>query len=355
MTPETQEGNPLPEQSVEILPEHGCASCGNPNIVAGYSTALCAECREKFIKFPIPAWIKIFAGGIAAILIISLVSLPKNLSLGLHLEKGGKAEKFRRYLTAQREFAIVIKKAPDNYEAWGHLMLASFYNMDFETFDSAASKLEGISLDGDLIGELNGLIDRYNTYTPNDSFSLFMKSHLSETDSALPESAMELYLEKHPHDPYALLSYANNLYDKEKIDACDSILTMLLESEPLHMPALYLRTSVKRQKQEWEEAIAACERILDQNAEAAYAIASKARIMLQQSKDKEGLMLAEQAIKVNREDPFSIATLAIAYHFNNNIKERDKIIKAVNESGDSSKLSYIQYAKDIIQQKEKFR
>src|ERR1700733_11280666 len=87
-----------------------CANCGNPAILKEYPSKLCSECRDKFIRFPVPKWLWIFAAALGVILLFSLFTLPKNISTGIALEKGKKAEKQHSYLTAQKEFEKVVDK-----------------------------------------------------------------------------------------------------------------------------------------------------------------------------------------------------------------------------------------------------
>src|ERR1700750_2002622 len=103
------EENPVAENANgEVI--NGCMSCGNPEILADYPTPLCQDCRTRFVRFPIPMWIKIFAGAIVIVLLFSLFTLAKNISLGMHLERGKKAEKEKKYLTAQQNFEEVVNQ-----------------------------------------------------------------------------------------------------------------------------------------------------------------------------------------------------------------------------------------------------
>src|SRR5262245_25927138 len=104
----------------------GCVNCGNPAILNQYPTKLCSECREKFIKYPIPKWIWAFAGGIALVVLIALFNLPHALGTGIAFAKGKKAEKDHRYLLAQQEFEKVVQKEPGYIEGQAHLMIAAF-------------------------------------------------------------------------------------------------------------------------------------------------------------------------------------------------------------------------------------
>ena len=62
---------------------------------------------------------------------------PKDLSVGISLEKGVRAEKEKKYVTAQRAMESVLEKVPGNVEAKGHLLIDAFYNGDLTTFGEA--------------------------------------------------------------------------------------------------------------------------------------------------------------------------------------------------------------------------
>jgi hypothetical protein len=79
-----------------------CTNCNSSLIDPTYASPLCTDCREKFIRFPIPKWIKIFGAGVAMVLCFALVNLPSQLSIGLHLQKGKEAVKNHRYRTAEQ-------------------------------------------------------------------------------------------------------------------------------------------------------------------------------------------------------------------------------------------------------------
>src|ERR1700691_4020247 len=125
----------LPEPSSQA-----CAQCGRPAMEEDHPTALCADCRQQFIRTPIPLWIGLFAACIVLILLFSLFTLPHNIVLGVALERGKKAEKDKKYLTAERELKKFTGKVPDNTEGNAYLMIAAFYNEDFETFKAQFEK-----------------------------------------------------------------------------------------------------------------------------------------------------------------------------------------------------------------------
>ena len=348
------EENVLPEPSHENE-SNGCVNCGNNNIVEGYPTRLCSNCRQLFIKFPIPLWTKVFASAVGLVLLFGLFTFPKNLSLGMHLEKGKQYEHSKQYRSAQSEFLKVIESVPNNVDAKGHLMIAAFYNLDFGTFAKMGFQLQKVSFeDNSLLDRLNDLTGRFNEYVPDDT----LENVLNEYDTVkggVPESVYQTYLSKHPENIYCLMLYAGVIYDKENFAACDSLLHMILIKDDEYIPALRLLASSLREEGKWDESIKACDKILQVNNDEAYAIASKARVFLKQKKDKMALDLALESVEKDKSDPFNTATLALAYHFNNQPEKRDAIIKEAKAHIDSTQAYYMQYAIDVIEQKEKFR
>jgi hypothetical protein len=77
--------------------------------------------------------------------------------------------------------------------------------------------------------------------------------------------------------------------------------------------------------------------------------------MVMLNKDKDALNLALQARHLAETDPFNVATLAIVYHYNHNVTERDKLVTMARASKDSTMATYFNYALDVINNKEKLR
>lgn len=330
----------------------GCINCGNSRVVEGYPTRLCADCRHSFIKYPIPLGIKAFAAGVGLVMIFSLFSFPRNLSSGIHLEKGKKFEQKKQYLSAQREFSQVLKMVPDNLEANAHLMIASFYNMDFETFSKAMEKTSGKkSDDQELVGRLNVLIESAYDYFPDTTLTNMIIQSGKQV-AAVPDSVYLHYLKENPHNIYGLYAYAGVLYNKD-LTRCDSVLKLLLDVDVSYTPALRLLTGVQRSQEKWDESIQTCYKILEINKEAGYAYAAMARTYLKEKLNDKGLKMALQSVETDKADPYNQSTLALAWHFNSQPAKRDAILNALKAQNDSAANYYWQYAQDIIQQKEK--
>lgn len=330
-----------------------CAGCGSPAIEKGYPTKLCAECREKYIRFPVPKWLWAFAAGIGVVLLFSLSTISRNISTGIAYEKGKKAEKLHRYVTAQREFEKVVAKQPDYVEGQGHLAKAAFYNLDLATFGKAINTIANKTIqDENLVSTLEKLVTEAGNYYARDTLQKLIDRYDS-LKVILPANVLTGYLHNHDNDVYAKLMYASQLYDKKDYASFDSISLKILDADSDFVPCLRLLTTSQRENGNFDASIGYCNRLLNINREYTFAIASKARTLLKQKKDKDALSLALQAHEINKDDGYATATLALAYHFNGNISKREEIIHGIGK--DSLANFYMDYTRDVITKKEKFR
>lgn len=189
---------------------------------------------------------------------------------------------------------------------------------------------------------------------PDDSLEIWVKQNGGTFDS-ISDTAFHQYLVKHPRNVFGLLQYAGKLYDQANWTAADSIAQLVLGIDTENFMALRLLANSKKEQGLLDESIKYCDRILQINRDVAYAYAIKARVFLKQKKDALALELATKSVDIDKMDAYSNATLALAYHFNNMPAKRDALIKQVKSGKDSSMIDYMQYAIDIIEQKEKFR
>ena len=328
-----------------------CVNCSHPVIEPDYPTQLCKDCRNKFINFPIPRGVKMFGVGLTAVLIFAVFSLPKHLTTGVHYERGREAIKKKNYFTAQRELNEVVKKVPAFTEAKEYLAIASFYNYDLITFADIIQKLQGENVeDKDLYEELNLLTQKASNYFPSDSIVAVFNDYNSW--DSIPEFIYEKYVSAYPNELFPALRYASCLFDNKNYAASDSLLNHILSKDPTYCNALNIKTSIKREFRQFDSAQHYCDKILLLNHESTFGMSSKARTFLRQKNNQEGLRWALKSINKDPNDPYSLATLALAYHFNNKQKERDELLKA--SKNDSLNAAYMQYTIDVVEGKEKF-
>jgi len=332
---------------------HACANCQRPALEEDHPTPLCSECREHFTRLSIPLWIKLFAAGIAAVLVFSLFDLPRSIALGIHLKRGEKAMEQHRYNTAEIELKQVVAKTPDNIEAVGHLLIAAFYNQDSETMDKEVKKLHNVRIDDDeLLSGINSAIDKENQYFTNDSFENFKNTH----PGPVADTSWSGYFAHNPDDRYALMEYATAIFEKKDYNRCDSLLRIVLKSDDEYVPALLMAARIKRELGDLDRALRYSQKIVEINRESTLGLAAGARILLAQKKDAPALGMALQAYKINPLDAYSMSTLILAYHFNGQTARRDALIREANAAvSDSSEKTYLQFASDVVNKKEVFR
>lgn len=331
----------------------GCINCNHPIVEEGYPNRLCSDCRQNFIKFPIPLWIKIFGGVVFAVLLYSMSKLPQTISAGVEFAKGKKAIDEKNYITAQKAFEKVTVKEPKYIEGLSYLMIASFNNQDFETFINTFNSLKSKEInDTELFNKLDHMIAIVGNYFPSDSLSALSVTYKNSIDS-IPDNILLAYLKKNPDDIYAKTSFASRLFDKKSYLSVDSFLSSILSKEPGMFNVILMKASVKRELKQWDSSFYFCDFLINGNKQSVYGLSSKARTFLKNKQDKQGLDFALKAYNLNSNEPYALATLAMAYHLNNMKNERDVLIKIADS--DSLKSEYMSYVTDIISGKEKFR
>jgi tetratricopeptide (TPR) repeat protein len=332
-----------------------CVNCEARAAMPGYATNLCDECRKLFIKYPIPLWIKLFAGGVCLVVLFALFTFPDKLSLAIHLERGKKAANNNRFVTARKEFEKVVEKYPQHAEARGYLMLAAFYNNENKTFIKYSNELRGTEIENSkLLSRMNDVQEKFYSYFYDSSYFSFCKQYDNIGFSA-PDSAIAQFVQQNPGNICALYEYASKLYQAERYKACDSVLVQLLEIDDTHLPGLQLIANSKRQMGDFNAAIKYCERVLELNKESAYTYAMMARTYLKQRRHNEALDMAYKAMSIDDKFPFVRATMALTYHFTHQFELRDKLVKEAKASKDSILNYYFEYVNDVINNKEQFR
>ena len=334
--------------------QKACISCGNPQILKGYPNALCEECREKYIKFPIPLWVKAFGGALALVVLFLLFNLPKTLSIGIAYEKGVKADVAKKYITEQRQMEHVLQAMPTYDEAKARLLIAAFYNQDLPAMADASKKLEGKSFDNDdeLMNRANAIVDKLNSYVPSEALSELYKKYPDST-GGMPDTVYLRYMAEHPDDIFVKTIYASILDNKNNYAAADSLLLIVLQKDGDYIPALELMQGLKRVVNDTKASMEYCDRLLSINTELPYALAGKARTFLKIKETKQGLQYALQAYNSSPDDKYASATLVLAYHFNNMPKERDALVERVKQADKGGVNGTLQYALDIINGKDK--
>ncbi|MFB9842659.1 tetratricopeptide repeat protein [Mucilaginibacter ginsenosidivorans] len=328
-----------------------CIACGNPEILEGYPNKLCAECRDKLIKFPIPVWVKLFGAAIAVLSLMSLFWSGGDFGAALALKRAEHAEENKNYLTEKHELEKAEKTVPNSIGILSHLAIADFYNLEYASMDSVLKKIQNRTFeDTALLGKVNDLLENVKSYYPSASFDTAFSAYKK---SVIPDSALERYVDKSPGDTYAMYLLASSYSDKEQYGKTDTAVSKILAIDPNFMPAICMKCMVKRELSQFDSSFYYCDKLLAINHQSTYAMSAKARTFIKSGKNAEGLKLAKQVDDLSKDDPYNVTTLAIAYHFNKDYKKRDQLIKQAEK--DSASNSYMKYAKDIFSGKIKYQ
>jgi len=328
--------NQAPEKAPENqLNESLCVNCQLNVYEPGHAINLCSDCRQSLIKYPIPKWIRFFAIGIIAVMVISLVRTQLYISAAIHLGKAENAIEQKQFITAQKELALVINKFPKDLSANAYMMIASAYNLDFAAYDAAYNQIADVKTeDESLLNRVNSASEFIVEGLPKDTL-LYQKVVLAGKDKqrllALIDSTEELGLKIH---------IANFLYDMKDYSHVEDIVNKVLATDAEFYPAIRLMSAVKRNTGHFDEAIAFCDRLLDINAQDIYAFSQKARIELKRKHDKDAAVFAAKAIELDPDNDSALEAKAMVDYFAGKRKESFSSLARIKvhetESGDST-------------------
>ncbi|HEY9256454.1 tetratricopeptide repeat protein [Chitinophaga sp.] len=323
------------EEAQAPVKKTGCHNCVNPETEPGYLTPLCRECRKQLSRYPVLNSVKWAAAGVALLFLISAYNLPRYLKAGVTYQRALKAENTHHYVTEKKLLEKVLQQFPDNFEAGAHYIIASYNNDEPEVVDSMLEKMSGKQNENqDLINKVNDVLDGFRYLKLIDtSFA----ASLSKLDEKSPEyeQALNTYCSKRYNDVCARFMLGSYAYNQGNYAKADSVLSKLVQETPDFRYAMLWLANTYREEKQYDKAIRVYNDILLQNAEASYAFAGIAKIMLKQKQDKEALKKAMQAYELEPEAISSVYTLSLAYHFNNNIQERDRFYKKVKSLADA--------------------
>ena len=325
-----------------------CTNCGQNEALEGHPTPLCAECRQAYIKYPIPIWIKLFAVGLLALIIFASFSLPKQLVIGLHMARGKKAEKAERYRTAEKEFLEAERHMRQTTpELNGHLFICAIFNGEIDSARKYVSRIDSSVSDDELPDKMQEAVDLGKAYLSSDNLS----SLYQRFPNGLPDTALYRAVKENPRDESLLYVYAATLYNEKQIDSCTQVLWVALDQHSSNIPLLTLAASISVERKRPDSAVYFCDRLLDFNKENIVALAGKARNLMRLGKDKEAAPLAEEAYRLEDTSTYTIGTMALLYHVTSQSAKRDEMMGKFNKLNRDTSDHYVA---DVINGKESF-
>jgi|GEM_PF-855819 len=298
-----------------------CRNCGRTPVVEGYTIPLCKECRRHYTNHPVPVWIKVFATIVLAVMTYSLISFPKSLEGGIAYERGIRAEKQNKYITAANEYMKVVDIFPNSFIGWGKLFIARVKNNQFNEAEEAFSRIEGKKSSNDdegrVIDEANIAVDTLDYYY---NVSEELNNIIArQADTPPEEFTKELtdYTAKNPNDYWGQYLLGNMLFDAERYEEAKiaylNAVNLCPQVDEFHLGV----AAAYRQTGEFDKAMAECKLVLAENVELVDAHTSMAKIYLKQHKYDEALKSAQKAFALDNSNSNAAGTLAVAYHYSN--------------------------------------
>ncbi len=311
--------NPSEETHDESL----CVNCKTNKFEEGHVINLCIDCRTALIHYPIPKWIRIFAIGLLAVILISLFRTQEYISAAIHLGRAEKAMEARHFATAQKEINKVLLKFPKDVVANADMIIAGSYNFDFESARQAYFNIEHKSIEDEaLLAQINTSMDYIGQNFPKDTVTL-QKINLASTDKT---QLFKLYqhidsTSANNEDLILKVHVANCLFELKEYESASDMMRNVLTSDSNFYSALSLMSAIKRNTGKYEEALNFCAKMLNLNKEDIYAISQQARIELKRRNDKDAAKYASEAMKINADNDSALEAKAMVDYFAGRKKE----------------------------------
>ena len=316
-----------------------CLNCQARPYVEGHSTKLCAECRVKLINFPIPKWIWIFTGIIVLMMLWGMVRMPLYLGTALHLGRAEKAMNQKHYVTALHELEKVIAHFPQNTECLTRIVICNARNMEFDKMSVALSALEGKKIeDKDLYNEVQNTINKMSLYYETDTLLARRINDAFDSAQALLAIYSEIANDKSDAANLGAVMIASNLYDLNNYSEAEKIINAVLANNASCYPALTLQIAVKRNLRKFDEAVALCDKMLEENKENVNALCQRARVELKRGNDAVAARYATQAMQLVPENTVVLETKALVEYLAGHKEESMllfKKIKTLETPGDT--------------------
>lgn len=323
---------------------YGCKNCGNLLIEEGYSVNLCNECRNKLSKRPIPMKIKLVSLLLFLIMIVSLLRFPHTIYIGVEYERGLQAEKASKYITAMHHYENVVKAYPQSDKALVRLY-DSYYENGYvaEAYD-VFNKIAGSSpssrkMDKELVQQVNEITRKLDSYySPSKELYDKLKGMKGPKQEDLID-VLKPFATKNPVQVYAAYYLADLYFDQKKFNEAKETMSNALSKNQDFYSGYLLQAAAYRELGKYDEAIQCANRVLDHNAENIGAYVTLSKIELKRKNNVKGLEYAKTAYDLDNHDSTVIANLALAYHFNNLLEERDKYYRIYQESNSKDKYT----------------
>lgn len=322
------------EQMHSEIEEIRCQSCGGREIEAGFTLALCHECRTQLSRRPVPVWIKGITVVIVILLVYAMAHFPSTLTAGIHYKRGVQAYADHKNLTAAREFEQASERFPDSTKILARLFLAYYHSDRINEANQVFGRISGEEAeDEEMANQINTVITEMDRRYYADEE---LEDILAEEELEPRIKKLKQYITGHPENVSGQYYLADSLFDAKQFTEVESIMLKLRESEPDFDIATLLLAAAYRETKQYDKAAVEVQSVLSGNTESDHAYFALSRIELKQHKDEQGLRDAQKAYELNPDNGANIANLALANHYTQHLDERDHLVALLQNRDDYS-------------------
>ena len=152
-----------------------------------------------------------------------------------------------------------------------------------------------------------------------------------DTTTAIAE--LETYLAAFPRDELAWTIIGHVYQDEDRLDESQSAYESALAIDPRQFQAITGLGVVHRKRGDYDAAMQSYQRALEIEPNYAEAYSSMTTIALKRNDDPKALEYAKKGYDLDQSNPIIAANLAVAYHYNGDIENRDKLTRIAQRLG----------------------
>jgi len=176
---------------------------------------------------------------------------------------------------------------------------------------------------GGLLSEPKQNLDQLN--------DIALKIKAGENEKAVTD--LEAYLETYPEDSLAWTILGNVHSKTGRLDDAQTAYEKAISLDPKQSDAVNGLGVLHRKRGNYDAAMEAYQKAIAINPKNAQAYSSMTTIAFKKHEDAKALEYARKGYDLDQTDPVIAANLAIAYHYNKDIENRDKFTAIAKELG----------------------